>query len=347
MTKDHKIIQATCPTRIDFTGGFTDVLPFRATQWVSHVNLAIDLSITVLLEPRNDGLISIEDHRGNTLVQAHYSSDIEDRYSLVKTALRKFGVENNLGLVINSKAPSGAGLGTSGALSVALTAAFMLLRGETLPKNLLSLAVLAADVERESGVVGGLQDQFAATMGGLNVFRFYRDEYASRRINLTDTYMGELEQRLLIVYPGGDRRSTDTVTGVMDEYRSGNPTVTNALLSLDSAATEIVDALECGDWKKLATLFSTVLEQQLKLHPGLVDSGNQKIIHELRDENVNGVKLLGGGGVGACLLVFCPDNESRKVVEVVSEMNSVKIFPVRRAKNGLRVAVQHQGYEIK
>lgn len=342
MLNDRKIIQVICPTRVDFTGGFTDVLPFRATQWVSHVNLAIELPTEILLKSQSDDLVIIRDNHSNTVAQVSSSSDIEERFSLIRSALRKFGIEGSINIAIVSRAPSGAGLGTSGAISVALTAALMLFTGKVLPKDILDLAVLAAEIEQESGVLGGLQDQFAAAMGGLNLFRFYGSKYSSKRLNPSDQYLTELEQNLFILYPGGKRRSTDIVTEVMNGYRSRNSTVTNALLSLNSVASKIVEALESEDLQKLSTLFGAVREQQLKLHPRLIDGRNQKIINALKDQGVNGIKLLGGGGAGACLLVICPDSRSKKVIERISDVNSVEIFPVRYAKKGLRVDINHR-----
>ncbi|MFH0767486.1 MAG: hypothetical protein V1920_05285, partial [Bacillota bacterium] len=134
MPKICKMIKVICPTRIDFTGGFTDVLPFRATQWVNHVNLAIDLVIEVKLKQRNDGLIYIEDKGNSMAVEASSINEIDNRFSLIKAALRKFTVEGNINVIIDSKAPIGVGLGTSGALSVALIVALTTFTNQVLPK---------------------------------------------------------------------------------------------------------------------------------------------------------------------------------------------------------------------
>jgi len=233
------------------------------------------------------------------------------------------------------------GLGTSGALGVALMAALTSYAGKSLPSDLLELAVAAVEIEQKSGALGGLQDQFAAVVGGLNLFRFYGSKHASKHIMLSYQSKKELEQNMLILYPGGNRQSADIVTGVMKEYQNGNAGVSSALLSLDGLASSIIEALESAAWEKLSYLLRNVREQQLRLHPDLIDSGNHKIIEDLKNSGIEGVKLLGGGGSGACLLVVSVDAESRKVINNICEMNNVEIIPVQYAKDGMRVSVNH------
>ncbi|MBI4021727.1 MAG: hypothetical protein HY372_00035 [Candidatus Andersenbacteria bacterium] len=341
MTKNRKIIQAVCPTRIDFTGGFTDVLPFRAAQWVDHISLAIKLPVEVTLEPRGDDLITLENKRDHTVAAVGSVDEIEDRFSLIRTALNSFGVKSNIAVTIHSHAPNGAGLGTSGALSVALVAALYLFTGKAIPNNRGELAFVAAEIERISGTMGGLQDQFAAATGGLNLFRFYRSEYSSKRINLSDQLIKELEQHVVILYPGGSRRSTDIVTGVMEEYHNGNSMVSSALLSLNELAPKILKALESAQWGKLSSLLQSVREQQVILHLDIVNDGNQKIIDDLNKEGVKGIKLLGGGGSGACLLAVSTSDASRKSIENISKMNGTDIIPVQCVEEGIQVKVEN------
>lgn len=90
MYTKQKTVVVRCPSRIDFTGGFTDVLPYRATRWVSHVNLAIDLPIEVSVQSRSDNYISIKSATNLERVLFPTRSDIDVRYSLLAAALEKF-----------------------------------------------------------------------------------------------------------------------------------------------------------------------------------------------------------------------------------------------------------------
>ena len=332
-------VKVSCPSRIDFTGGFTDVMPFRATQWVDHINLAIDLPVEVILRPRNDSLIVVKNKSTHTTVTFASVDEIEERFSLIKAALINTGVTSDITIIIDSHAPAGAGLGTSGALSVALITALTLFTGRTLSNDKSELATAAAEVEQASGTLGGLQDQFAAATGGLNLFQFYGSKYSSKRINLSDQHIKELEQRVLILYPGGNRRSTDIVASVMKEYRNANSAVSSALSSLNKLAPKILEALKSTQWEKLSSLLQDVREQQLVLHPDLIDDGNRKIIYGLNKRGVEGIKLLGGGGSGACLLVISTSDASRKVIESICELHNIDIIPVQYERKGVQAKV--------
>lgn len=324
-----------CPTRIDFTGGFTDVLPFRATQRVSHINAAIDLPITVSLNVRADRIIRIEDRQFDFLKEYPSKTDVEDRYALIKAALDDFSVEEGLNVVIDSKAPRGAGLGTSGSLSVGLTAALTFLNIGSLPQKSAEIAVRAAQIEQKSGVLGGLQDQFAAAIGGLNTFRFYESEYSIQPITFSVKQIKGLEQHLFIIHPGGERRSTDLVTSVMDEFRRGKKEVERALTDLNLLADDVAKALHKLDLQELSNLLSRVRGAQLKLNHRLADGNNRRVIKALQHAGINGIKLLGGGGSRSCLLVLCTHASEHKTVRSIAQAHRARIIPVHFSRKGM------------
>jgi D-glycero-alpha-D-manno-heptose-7-phosphate kinase len=339
--ENNSNIKVTCPTRIDFTGGFTDVMPFRATQWVSHVNLAIDLPVEVMIEPGNGSCVTLEDSRNSTSVMFSSVDKIDDRFSLIRAALRNFEIGGGITIKIHSHAPHGAGLGTSGALSVALVAALILFTGQTLPDDKSEMAMLAAEIERMSDALGGLQDQFASAMGGLHLFKFRGFEHSSEQVVLSDPLKREIENNVFILYPGGSRRSTDIVTKVMKEYSGGNLAVSSALFSLNKLAGKIMESLKCAEFAKLSSLLHDVREQQLILHPDLADGGNLRILNNLSELGVEGAKLLGGGGCGACLLVASKDHASREAIINFCGVYNVDIIPVRCASKGIEVKINH------
>ena len=328
-------IQIRCPTRIDFTGGFTDVLPFRATHRVSHINAAIDLPVTVSLNVRADRIIHIEDRQDGLTKEYPSIAEVEEKYALIKAALDDFSVKEGLNVVIDSRAPRGAGLGTSGALSVGLTAALTLLNKGNLPQKSTEIAVRAVQIEHKSGVLGGLQDQFAAATGGLNTFRFYKSEYSINPIVFSAKQIRGLEQHLFIIYPGGKRKSTDLVTSVMDEFRKGKKEVEWALMDLNLLADDVGKALQELDLQKLSNLLSKVREAQLKLNHRLADDNNRKVIKALQRAGINGVKLLGGGGSRSCLLVLCTHASEHKTVRSITQAHRARIIPVHFSRKGM------------
>lgn len=337
-TKQNNIT-VTCPTRIDFTGGFTDVMPFRATQWVSHVNLAINLPVEVVVETGSNHGITLKDNSNQTSITYTSVDEIDQRFPLIGAALRHLEINNSITIRINSHAPHGAGLGTSGALSVALVTALMLFKGQALPVDNSEIAMVASEIELMSGTLGGLQDQFASATGGLNLFQFYGTEHSIKRVSLSDQLKREIEKYVLILYPGGSRSSSDIVTKIMDEYSKGNTIVGRALLSLNELAIEIMKSLKRAEWTKLSSLLRDVREQQVILHPDIIDKKNLQIINNLSKLGIEGTKLLGGGGCGTCLLAVSRNSGSRKIIKNFCDVQNVGILPVKCASKGIQVKI--------
>ena len=329
---------ARCPTRIDFTGGFTDILPFRAKKWVHHINLAIDLPTTVLIQHIEEPVIRIRDENKKISIKALSSKEIPlGRFSSVKTALNKFGIDKNVSITIEARAPCGAGLGTSGALNVALVAALAAFARKNRPTRPMTLAMLAVEIEHSSGALSGLQDQFAAATGGLNQFSFYGLKSHAEPLQLSTRQIESIEQHMFILYPGGRRLSTEIATDVMTAYRRGSPKVRAALNCLNNLAPDIWTALRLMDWKNLSSLLNYVRLQQLRLHPGLIDAKNQMIINELGNGGINGVKLLGGGGASTCMLTICVGEKSKEKIASIAELHNIDILPVKISTKGVEV----------
>lgn len=344
MTKINKLqlkeLEVTCPTRIDFTGGFTDVSPFREENWANHINLAINLLVKVFIRLRKDKKIKILDSKGNLQkTYESYQSVSKKSFPLLWAVLKSFQPKNGFELLIEIKAPTGAGLGTSGALSVALVAAMQTITGMGLPQSSPSeLAALGAKIEKVSGALGGLQDQFAAASGGLNYFRFYRNKHSIEPIKLSPSQIELLTSQLLIIYPGGKRHSSDIVMDIMTAYQKHDVSVLGSLESLNELALEVKEALKSFDLEKLAILLQKIQTQQLKLHSNIVDISNKKIIKNLKEKGIIGVKLLGGGGGGACLLAICKKELRLVATKIIKEQNAT-ILPVRCSPQGVKIEI--------
>src|SRR5207302_6188067 len=125
--------RATAPTRLDFAGGWTDVPPFSAREGGVVVNGAIGLRATVQLELGGTLLRLVSEELGETLECANSGGlTAGGKLPLVKAALRMYPVLGGFTLTTRCDAPSGSGLGSSGALGVALVGALTCARQEPL-----------------------------------------------------------------------------------------------------------------------------------------------------------------------------------------------------------------------
>ena len=89
------------------------------------------------------------------------------RLALLQAAVRMFPVFPGT-VTSRSEAPAGSGLGSSGALDVALVSALGLARGDTFDRHEVADAAWRLEVI-EAGMPGGKQDQWASALGGFRV----------------------------------------------------------------------------------------------------------------------------------------------------------------------------------
>ena len=337
-----KVLKLNCPTRIDLTGGFTDVAPFRNERVAYHINLGIELRIFVTFKLRNDRELyiasSCADMEKGTIIQL----DTTVPHILISHLLQKTPLPYGLDISICSEAPVGAGLGTSGALAVTLLAGLRILQND--PGGITDIGRLAMDaveIENSVGMLGGCQDEFAAVSGNIHMFSFHGVSWNVLPIKLSAQKLKVLESHLIVAYPGGKRISGDIVRAVMSAYKKGDLVVSNALDSLNRYALEMEKALIHFDMKELVRLVRKIRSEQQKLHPHLIDKKTERVIARLEEDSHVGVKLLGGGGPGACMLVACKSDRQFSLSHSLLKEAGYHLLPVNVANKGLQFTLEN------
>lgn len=331
------MILAQAPSRIDFSGGFTDVQPFSNDHRAVHVNAAVDLWVRLGIEARADNCIHLNLINARTAFRINRTDYPQSHYDLrlIQAAMRYFAINTGLDVIIHSEAPIGIGLGTSGATAVALVGALSALQG----KSKLSpeeIAEIAFNLEQSTGALGGRQDEYAAVFGGFSQFNFFPELRYRRPLRLGPWTVKAVESHLVVAHPGGHRHSSDLVSSVLGAYELGDTNVIGALLALNSLAKNIVATLETGTTDQLAYLLRDIRYHQCRLHPNIMDERTARLVVELATIGVHGVKVLGGGGSGSGLLV-CAHKSPRRAKKMLVE-NGCRLVPVRFAHTGLRVS---------
>lgn len=265
-------ITVFAPARVDLSPGFTDVEPF-CTDLPGHiVNVALDRGIEVTV--RSCAAEQLGDSFAERLCAA-----VAGRLGVARPALR----------LAAPSLPVGGGLGMSGALSVALACALSVLAAA--PVGPADLAALACAGERDTGLLGGTQDQLASAHGGAGLVQ--RHGSTSRRRPI-EADLPALAARLVLVHGGGVRNSGSIIEHVLHEgARAG---VLRTIRSMNRLAEDMVPVLAGGDHEWLADLMNESTSLLTALHPAIVGDG----IHSwLRSAGAAGAKPCGAGGEAA------------------------------------------------
>jgi len=323
---------AAAPLRLDFAGGWTDVPPFSAREGGVVVNAAIALRAHVELHLGGKLLRLVSEELGETLECANSGGLVPGKLPLLTAALRRFPVLGGFTLSTRCDAPSGSGLGSSGALGVALVGALTRARQETL--NGSDVADQAWQVETiEAGLPGGKQDQYAAALGGFHRLSFRDPDVGVEPVTLDATFAAALERQTLICYTNKSRVSGDTITRVMGAYERGDASVTGALRGLQETGNAMAEALRAADLARVGALLSENWKHQQALDPAMRTADMAQLEATAAKAGALGGKAA-GAGAGGCMF-FVMRGDARDAASAVAS-TGVKVLSLSWAREGVR-----------
>jgi D-glycero-alpha-D-manno-heptose-7-phosphate kinase len=340
-----RVVTAAAPVRICDNGGWTD------TWFARHgavFNIAVEPCAEVevrVLEGGPPGVVlDVEDFGDRYAVTPQPAP--WGPHPLLEAAISSARVPQDLRLEIrvHSAVPTGAGTGTSAAVTVALLGALdALTPGRMTPDEVARAAhsVETGRLGRESGV----QDQLAAAHGGISYVEI--PDYPRARVfpvRAPSPIEEELEARLALIYLGRSHDSSAIHEQVIRSLREAGPEGA-ALEDLRRTAARSRDAVSAGD---LATLGRAMVDNtaaQARLNRGLVGSEASRVISIARDHGALGWKVNGAGGAGGSVTLLSdasPGSRDALVGAIEAALTSCRSLPIRLNRSGLRV-VTHDG----
>jgi D-glycero-alpha-D-manno-heptose-7-phosphate kinase len=234
-------------------------------------------------------------------------------------------------LTTRSDAPPGSGLGSSGALDVALVAALSSARGES--RDPVEIAEVACHLEAvEAGIPGGRQDQFAASLGGFLRLDFHDPQVEIQRLKLDADFMAHLAGRIVLCYTSASRFSGATIDRVMAAYEKGDAGVAAALHGLREVAAAMAGALAAADVGRIGQLLSRNWSYQLALDERMRTPEMARLEEAMIDAGAIGGKAA-GSGAGGCMFFLGPDDTSELIL-AAARCGAV-VLPVAWALRGV------------
>lgn len=325
--------RAIAPVRLDLAGGWTDVPPFSAKEGGAVVSAAIALTAEAEVLPGGTGLTLVAEDLDERL-QLSGPDALHGGHGLAlhRAALRLAPPDGPLALRTHCHAPAGSGLGSSGALDVALVAALAAARGER--PDARAIADSACRLEAvEAGIPGGRQDQFTAAYGGFLFLRFCDPDAEVTPLHLSLGFAAELERRIVLCYTGASRFSGATIARVMQAYEARDPVVVGALRRLRDLAAEMAEALAAEDLALVGALLDENWRRQQALDPGMRTPEMARLQAALRDAGAFGGKAAGSGAGGCMFFVAGDDVAAARRAAVAA---GARLLPVVWAAEGVR-----------
>lgn len=236
-------------------------------------------------------------------------------------------IEESLEITHLADLPSYSGLGTSSAFTVGLINALSVLKKDY--KTPRELAEEAIFVERK--LIGeniGVQDQYFAAFGGLNVFKISKDgEVTVQPMNLSKDHIEELESHLLLFFTNIPRKSSEIAGSYI--HTLGN---NKHLCTVLDITDKTINAIFKKDWENLGKLVS----EGWQIKRGLSSQVTNILIDKYYKTGIGngawGGKLLGSGGGGMLAFIAPKENHTR----IINKMKLLHI-PFRFSHRGSTV----------
>ncbi len=304
------------PFRMSFFGGGTDLKEFYEKHGGAVLSSTFDkyVYVTVRHLPR---FFDYSNQLTYSKIERINNID-EMEHPMVRNAMKLLDMHE---LIINYDAdlPARTGLGTSSSFAVGLLNAFHSLKGKQKDKR--TLADEAIYVERVMcNEAGGLQDQIAASFGGLNRIDFTADGYEVKPLNITEERKEKLNSNLLLFFTGFSRFSSQ----IQEDTKKNIEDKTKTLLMMK----DMVDTAEniLIDENKDLDDFGRLLHETWKLKRSTGNKISTNEIDMIYDKALNagalGGKLLGAGG-GGFMLFYVPDENKENVKKELKDLLQV------------------------
>ena len=217
----------------------------------------------------------------------------------------------------------GSGLGSSSAFTVGLLLALAQTRtnfGRVHKTQFISshmLANLACEIEiNRSGYHIGRQDQYAAALGGVNLFTFHPGGVVRQIVHhITPRTLAELEDCLLLVHTGRPRQAEDMLAKQTSAFLMSDTKLALVRENRDRAF-EAVSALEQGNVARIGQLLADSWSAKKSIVNEMTSFDIDSIYTRALGAGATGGKLLGAGG-GGFFIFFVPPDQRSAVIDAI------------------------------
>ena len=315
-------IRSKAPLRLGLAGGGTDLNTYCDKFDGYVLNSTISLYVHCTIEERNDGKIVFESMDHDDILQVESQKYLEldghmDLYKGIYNRIVKDYTHTPLSFSIStySDVPSGSGLGGSSTLVVAVLKAFV--EWLNLPLGEHDIARLAFNIEREDiGIVGGAQDQYAATFGGFNFMELYSEKRVIvNPLRVKNWIIDELEASIVLYFTNIRRQASQ----IEQEKRKllDNKSSLDAMHEVKEDAILMKEALLKGDIKKFASVLGKSWEAKKRVSSSISNSEIDRVYDLAMDNGAFSGKVSGAGGGGFMFFMV----EPTKKIQLIKELN--------------------------
>lgn len=298
------MIIARAPVRISFVGGGTDLPSFYHISPGKVISTTIDKYVYVVINP----IPLLEGVHVRYSINENVTDIKKLKNNHVREALLDLKIKDNLEIGVFSDLPTGIGLGGSSSFTVALYKALFSYLGKFIDKNDLAEKACLLEMQLLKQPIGK-QDQYAASIGGFNVYDFFTDESVLvSPLFLDYKTRFDLEEHLLLFYTGMSHSASTILREQNTKIKASFDLYRKMVKNVDIFQNLIIK----GDFSKAGSFLHENWLIKKSLATGISNSTVDQFYETGMQEGAWGGKILGAGG-GGCVLFFTPTDKKKAV----------------------------------
>lgn len=231
----------------------------------------------------------------------------EIRHPAVREAFVKYAGKFNLELHHHGDLPARSGVGSSSAFAVGLIKSLYALNDMIIDNHKLAEESINFEQKILLETVGS-QDQIACALGGLNYITFNSSNiWKVQVINLDSEYLKEFESRIVLIYSGISRFSSDISKGLLNRLETKSKLM-NRTKSLADEFNQLL--MIQGDLGLVSEMLKESWSIKKDLNPFSITQELDDFYQSALIKGAKAGKVLGAGGGG--FFLFWVDPEERE-----------------------------------
>lgn len=299
------------PFRMSFFGGGTDFSGFYNEHGGAVISTTFDKYCYVTVRH----LPPFFDYKTHvTYSREEKINDLSEmQHPAIRNAMEWLDM-HDIRLTYESDLPARSGLGTSSSFAVGMLSAFYALKGQYADKR--KLADDAIYLERTlCKEAGGIQDQIAASFGGMNRINFSADGYTVHPVIINPERKKLLNEHLMLFFTGFSRFSSDIQKGTEKSMKDKTQQLLEMYKLVDDAEKILTDKNTSLD--EFGKLLDYTWQLKRGISSGISTDSIDEQYERAKKAGALGGKLLGAGG-GGFLLFYVPKDKQADVKKALA-----------------------------
>ncbi len=328
------MIIVKAPLRISFVGGGTDLPIFYKKYPGQVLSATIDKYVYIAINPAP--LLKGITARYSITEVVQSPKDLKN--DRIREIMLDLKIKDSMEIGVFSQLPIGTGLGGSSSFTVALIKGLSSYLGKRLDKTEIAKIACKIEIDLLREPIGK-QDQYAASIGGFNVFHFSKDETVKIEPLFLDYKKRiDLENHLLVFFTGITRKAST----ILEEQKMNTLSKIDTLKSMADLVEVFKLKLLQGDFEALGKLLHENWLKKKTLASKISNITIDQIYQKGIDAGAWGGKILGAGG-GGCILFLSPISKKREIKNQLikeakkSGLEDFKEIPIKFVQSGVEI----------